>query len=84
MNLVNSNLPYVNIHDLELADQGQVVIATYGRGIWTADIPDLVSWVPKESGITLSLEKIQSQKMKKNLKSIFNYLEIYLHIALQK
>ena len=56
-NLVNSNLPYVNIHDLELADQGQVVIATYGRGIWTADVPDLMSWVPKESGITLSLEK---------------------------
>ena len=56
-NLVNSNLPYVNIHDLELADQGQVVIATYGRGIWTAEIPDLVSWSPKESEITLSLEK---------------------------
>ena len=56
-NLVNSNLPYVNIHDLELADQGQVVIATYGRGIWTAEIPDLVSWSPKESDITLSLEK---------------------------
>tara|TARA_B100000963_G_scaffold283247_1_gene251954 strand:- start:647 stop:4108 length:3462 start_codon:yes stop_codon:yes gene_type:complete len=55
--LTETNLPYVNIYDLELADQGQVVIATYGRGIWTANVPDLVSWVPKESAISLSLEK---------------------------
>ena len=39
---VYSNLPYVMINDFEIADQGQIVIATYGRGIWTATIPELM------------------------------------------
>ena len=56
-NLVNSNLPYVKINDFEIADQGQIVIATYGRGIWTATIPELMDFKPKESGVSLRLSK---------------------------
>ena len=46
-NLVQSNLPHVSIWDLKVKDQGEVVIATHGRGIWTATIPDLVGFTPK-------------------------------------
>ena len=46
-NLVQSNLPHVSIWDMKVKDQGEVVIATHGRGIWTATIPDLVSYEPK-------------------------------------
>ena len=56
-NLVTSDLPFVMIHDLEPFDQGQVVIGTYGRGIWTAEIPGLMNWKPKETGVSLTLEK---------------------------
>ncbi len=56
-NLVNSNLPNVMINDFEIGDQGQIVIATYGRGIWTATIPELMDFKPKESGISFNLNK---------------------------
>ena len=55
-NLVNSDLPYVMINDFELADEGQIVIATYGRGIWTATVPGLVDYKPKESGVSLTFD----------------------------
>ena len=45
--LVESNLPYVTIWDLKLKDEGQIVIATHGRGVWTATIDDLKSYEPK-------------------------------------
>ena len=56
-NLVNSNLPNVMINDFEIGDQGQIVIATYGRGMWTATIPELMDFKPKESGISFNLNK---------------------------
>ena len=45
--LVESNLPYVTIWDLKIKDEGQIVIATHGRGVWTATIEDLKSYEPK-------------------------------------
>jgi len=39
-NLPNSNFPAVNVHDFKIQDN-QVVIATYGRGIWSVDIEGL-------------------------------------------
>ena len=45
--LVESNLPYVGIIDMKVKDQGQIVISTYGRGIWTATIEDLKTYEPK-------------------------------------
>ncbi len=46
-NLVDSNLPNVSIWDMKIKDQGEIVIATHGRGVWTASIPALSSFVPK-------------------------------------
>ncbi len=37
-NLLDSELPYVNVWDFKLSDS-TLVIATYGRGIWSVDIP---------------------------------------------
>ena len=45
--LVESNLPFVTIWDLKLKDQGQIVIATHGRGVWTATIEELKNYIPK-------------------------------------
>ena len=46
-NLVQSTLPHVSIWDLKVKDQCEVVLSTHGRGVWTANIPDLCSWIPK-------------------------------------
>ena len=46
-NLVDSNLPNVSIWDMKIKDQGEIVIATHGRGVWTASIPALSSFIPK-------------------------------------
>ncbi len=43
-NIIN-DFPSVTIWDFKIKD-GQVVIATHGRGIWTADIPELEGFVP--------------------------------------
>ena len=56
-NLV-TNFPHVSVWDMKVRDQGEVVLATHGRGIWTATIPDLVSWEPKENLITLTVDTI--------------------------
>ena len=56
-NLV-TNFPHVSVWDMKVRDQGEVVLATHGRGIWTATIPDLVSWEPKENLITLSVDTV--------------------------
>ncbi|MCB2195978.1 MAG: T9SS type A sorting domain-containing protein [Bacteroidetes bacterium] len=43
-NLLNSDLPAVSVYDMFVQD-GQVVVATHGRGIWTAEIDEL-DYVP--------------------------------------
>jgi len=53
-----TNFPHVSVWDMKVRDQGEVVLATHGRGIWTATIPDLVSWEPKENLITLSVDTV--------------------------
>ncbi len=35
--LLNSNMPPVNVHEFKIQDD-QIVIATYGRGIWTVEV----------------------------------------------
>ena len=40
-NLMQSNLPPVNVYDFKLADD-QLVIATYGRGIWSVTLDGIV------------------------------------------
>ena len=39
-NLLNSNLPLVKILDMKIQDD-QVIIATYGRGIWSVTLPEI-------------------------------------------
>ena len=53
-----TQMPHVSIWDMKIKDQGEIVLATHGRGIWTATIPDLVSWNPKENQITLSVDTV--------------------------
>ena len=82
---VVSDLPNVNIWDMKIKDQGQVVLSTYGRGIWTATLDDLKNFVPKP--VTLPptiLAATQSDRedayeinLKVDLTSVYDSLEIY-------
>ncbi len=38
--LINANLPNVNVNDLKIQDD-QVIVATYGRGIWSVSVAGL-------------------------------------------
>ena len=61
-NMVSSSstgFPYVFIWDMKVKDQGEVVIATHGRGIWTAKIPELESYEPKQNLVTLTVGNSQ-------------------------
>ncbi|MEQ9264086.1 MAG: T9SS type A sorting domain-containing protein [Balneolaceae bacterium] len=40
---LDSDLPHVSIFEMKILD-GEVVVATHGRGIWTATIPQLVGY----------------------------------------
>ena len=39
-NLINSNLPMVKVLDMKIQDD-QIIIATYGRGIWSVTLPEV-------------------------------------------
>ena len=43
---VIGDLPNVTIWDMKIKDEGQVVFATHGRGIWTATLDDLKDYEP--------------------------------------
>ena len=43
--LHESNLPSVSIWEIKIVDD-QVVLATHGRGIWSASLPELASYTP--------------------------------------
>ena len=53
-----TNFPYVTVFDMKVKDQGEIVLATHGRGIWSATIPDLVNWEPKHNHVTLSVDTV--------------------------
>jgi len=53
-----TNFPYVTVWDMKVKDQGEIVLATHGRGIWTATIPDLINWEPKHNHVTLSVDTV--------------------------
>ena len=48
---VVGDLPNVTIWDMKIKDQGQVVFATHGRGIWTATLDDLKDFIPNPTTI---------------------------------
>lgn len=73
--------PSVTIWDFKIKD-GQVVIATHGRGIWTADIPELAGFVAPEvplapviSSIGKSLTDL-SIELNVNLRSAYDSVDI--------
>ena len=39
-NLINSNLPMVKVLDMKIQDD-QIIIATYGRGMWSVTVPEV-------------------------------------------
>ena len=69
---------------MKIKDQGQVVFATHGRGIWTATLDDLKDFVPNPTTIPpVMLEGYQTDNKdiyeisaKVDLKSAYDSLSI--------
>ncbi|MEQ8924528.1 MAG: T9SS type A sorting domain-containing protein [Fulvivirga sp.] len=73
--------PSVTIWDLSIRD-GQVVIATHGRGVWSAEIPELtdfvaptISLIPELLGVVRSEEEI-ALIASMNFRSIYDSTQI--------
>ena len=72
--LLDSNMPPVNIYDFKLVDD-QIVIATYGRGIWSVTIDGIVSSPVVLAGYT---DIIGRWQLSTNLTANFDSVEVYL------
>ncbi|MCK5168292.1 MAG: T9SS type A sorting domain-containing protein, partial [Bacteroidales bacterium] len=70
---VENDLPAVSIWDMFVQD-GQVVVATHGRGIWTADIEEL-TFIPELNGEYSGKQTISAIY---NLMSGVDSIELYL------
>lgn len=79
---IMTGFPSVTIWDLKIRD-GQIVIATHGRGIWTADIAELVGFtapsvtlapVIKQIGTSLTSMQVNMQV---DLRSIYDNAEVF-------
>lgn len=82
-NIVN-DFPAVTIWDFKIKD-GQVIIATHGRGIWTADITELagftaptVTLAPTIAEIGTSLTALQVN-MKVDLRSVYDIADVLVN-----
>ena len=88
---VVGNLPNVTIWDMKIKDEGQVVFATHGRGIWTATLDDLKTFVPKPTTLAPNLlEGNQTDNDEKyeimakvELRSLYDSLEIKANSVLR-
>jgi len=49
--IADNGLPRVGIFQMSIVD-GQIVIATYGRGIWTVDLPELENYRPPQVALS--------------------------------
>ncbi len=82
---VIGDLPNVTIWDMKIKDQGQVVLATHGRGIWTATLEDLKDFVPNPATLPpVILHASQSSRedayeidIKINLTSPYDSIDIF-------
>ena len=82
--IVNSNLPKVSIWDMKLKDQGQIVLATHGRGVWTAYIDELKDYLPNPATLPPLLNNVYQLDVddkyavvsKIFLKSVYDSLQI--------
>jgi len=88
---VVGNLPNVTIWDMKIKDEGQVVFATHGRGIWTATLDDLKTFVPNPTTLAPNLlEGNQTDNDEKyeimakvELRSLYDSLEIKANSVLR-
>ena len=56
-NLADNGLPTVSIFDMKIVDD-QVVVATYGRGIWSVTLPELANYQLPEVPLTPRLNPL--------------------------
>ena len=78
--LLDSNMPYVNVHDFKLSEN-QIVIATYGRGIWSVEI-DGILVIPTFQNAYMSPDGKFNYTIKFSFP--FDSTEVYLDDALIK
>jgi len=55
--VADNGLPYVGIFQMSIVDD-QVLVATYGRGIWTVNLPELSDYTPPEVTLVPRLQPI--------------------------
>lgn len=73
-NLLEGEMPPVNVYNLRVSDD-QIVIATYGRGIWSAKIPNFI--LPPS--IQSSYVNIEGQvKLEINFAADYDSTQIYI------
>ncbi len=60
---MNTDFPAVTIWDFKIKE-GQVIIATHGRGIWTADVPELKEFVIPAVTLPPSIDFVVSPSRK--------------------
>ncbi|MFO7830011.1 MAG: T9SS type A sorting domain-containing protein [Bacteroidales bacterium] len=75
----NNGIPAVSVYDMFVQD-GQVVVATHGRGIWSASIDELNN-LPEVIG---SYYNFQTIKAKVDITSTADSVEVYLNNGLIK
>lgn len=85
---LDSELPHVSIFEMKIVD-GEVVIATHGRGIWTASILELEDYTPLETTLaprlsTLALTPSGFISTNIDLRSPYDSTRIFLDGALYK
>lgn len=70
-----TNLPPVSIWNMKIVDN-QVVLATHGRGIWTATIPELNNYVlPEYTAPPVVKSASQAGIHDNKIKAVFNYTD---------
>lgn len=73
----DNGIPAVSFYDMFVQD-GQVVVATHGRGIWTASIDELNNLPEVKAGYY----NFQTIKAKINVNATLDSVEVYLNSAL--
>ena len=56
-NVSDNGLPRVGIFQMFIQDE-QIVVSTYGRGIWTVNIPELINYTPPVATLSPRMNKL--------------------------
>ena len=81
--VADNGLPNVGIFEIKIEDE-QVVVATYGRGIWTVDLPELEGYQPPEVTLAPRIESIGMSPLGMavaniNLRSVYDAATILIN-----